>query len=274
MNLIDRRKHMFSAGSTGYMPDPRPLGRAWSRSVDWAFEAADMNVGDIILPLKNLASHGPGLQGDRLSCVAFSVAAVIRQQINYNPSLLHLWYCSRQNHGAEHKLTGTYISSCLHAMDNRGFGPESLWPYDLSDDAAIEVPSLEVRQYADDNRKRVHYLRMKDDYEQSYSFHRPLIVGLRIGDTFLEYEGGEHDVLSSAGRSAYGGHCVAAFGFRTRYRGGSLEREHAIVNFWQGWGSPLTDAEGYHIDGQCAWISEEIMREATDVWSVALPRSP
>ena len=274
MHRIDKLKEYFQKYPDPYKEDLNPEDRPWSQSRDWLFHHEDLmlsgQTNDIILPLKRISLT---LQGGVPSCVPSTFDSIVQQATGIKTAIRYLWYFSRRNHGLENAVTGTYISSCLHAANKHGYSPDHLWPYTENYDDIVTVPGIQAMQYADDNMLITsNYYRTygRENKKTAYQLHMPLMVGFNVGSTFLEYEGKEDDSLHSLGNDKQGGHCVAAVGVRYRYRNGSLREEHAIINFWNDWGGSLTDAEDNVLPSQCAWIDEDVMDESIDCWAVKI----
>lgn len=163
------------------------------------------------------------------SCVGFSLAEALyaawRARGIERPKLASpgfIWWNSRKTHDAERLNSGTYIRMALRQMKAIGFCSNEVWPSTNGEDMwhFAEKPSIAAFRGAFDQRlDELEYYRVTglgdsrvNSWKLALSRNNPVVFGIPIGRSFLEWDG--KGVIDSPDDAAIaGGHAMCALGY-------------------------------------------------------------
>lgn len=180
-----------------------------------------------------------------------------------------LYYNERLLAGDVDKDDGGYISLACQSVQDHGVCRETLWPYDPA--RMFERPPLAAYEEAYDHRvgyspllgARTSYFRITagstvrgDDVESSVRAKHPVIVGLEVGQPFVDYfvNGTGPDWQFGPPARPIGGHAMTIRGVRRTSTGARL----FLARNW--WGNGGLAAFPGH-----AWINEAWLATASDI---------
>lgn len=203
-------------------------------------------------------------QGALGSCVANSILQAVRgsqvRQGAVAPKLgsrLFGYWVSRAYHHATDVDDGTYLRTFFQGLNQFGFCPESVYPYDVARYAAMP-PSAAFRAGFDQHAPTV-YKRIQSanaarvaDIKRALAAGYLVTFGTLVSEDFARNQLGDAPLSAPIGKTIAGGHALCAVG----YDGDDFE----VVNSWsEDWG-----ARGY-----CTMAADYLTwAETTDLWIV------
>jgi hypothetical protein len=246
----------------GYIPDA-PSDK------DWRFEAIRPKMqpkfsgNDVIIPVTRTHRTQVGS-----TCVTNALlrAAEIRSDLENKPlpdlSAQDLYFKSRLLHDATERDEGTHIRCAADAWRGTGVCENALWPDNY---ATINSKPSGVKTWMDafDRVAKIdaHYrissfgASYLSDIDTAIRALHPPVVGLALGQEFVDYRGGGH-VFSPPNRIV-GYHAMIITGVRYVHSG----PEFLLFNSWGAdWG-----------DSGNVWISSGYMSTGMDTWVVTTP---
>jgi len=248
VSVLTTLRSALGVRGLGYRPD-KPDGRDRMLSALGLPEAPlDSVLYESLLPQRLR-------QGGSQSCVAHAWAQAIQLDRILDgdaqaplPSRRAIYRWARDFDGGPIRDAGTYLRSAARAVTVHGIPPESVCPFELSKINA-EVPWAAYRA-GHDARGPQGYYRISpgdlDGIRRALSAKKPVVFGLFVPRSFLALDGPA--TIDVSREPAVGGHAVTAIGYdKSRVR---------IVNWW---------TERWR-EGGCAWLTNELMAQALDVW--------
>lgn len=194
-------------------------------------------------------------QGQRPTCVAFAVTAA-HEAFRSDPSLIDdlseeaLYWGCKCTDGNE--ISGTYFSSAAIAIGRWGQPLETEWPYEPLRPLGIAyVPPTQAggKGWYKSALRKISVL--PNEIHKCIEDGVPVVLGLRIFDTFFHPDSAGHISNPQPGVRHHGLHAVLVVGF--------LESELLIRNSWG-----ITWALGGY-----AWISDTYLRDhASEAWVI------
>lgn len=194
-------------------------------------------------------------QGPTNSCVAHAWCQAIRlsqaldgvsQELT---SRLAVYWLARAESGDQGSDGGTYLRSAAKAITRFGLAPERVWPFELGK-VNRALPWSVYRAAHDRRGPRGYYRIVPGDLNgirRAVAAKKPVVFGMVVGASFVEDVG--PTTIDRDSGAILGGHALCVVGYDAhRFR---------IVNSW-----------GTHWrDRGFAWLTDERMRTATDVWA-------
>lgn len=234
----------------GYIADPKD-----DRDRVWMPRAARFSGSMVLLPQTTPISD----QGSLSSCVANATcdALELLTQTPVQLSRLTLYWLARDTHGDACRDEGTFIRAAFGVLRRLGIPREDLWPY-IEANVNVRPPILALQSGWDhrlDGFERIvaRGSARGDEVEAAIRSGHPVVFAVEVGKPFAEYSGG--DVAFDAPARSIGGHAMVIVGVRRT----STRRLFLVRNSWgEDWG--LREIHGH------AWISEEYLATATDLW--------
>lgn len=212
------------------------------------------------LPNKNLPLTSMTNQANTNSCVGFAIINAYvtarriakRESYELDCSEAFTYYKARELSGLQDRDQGSFIRDGLKTAQNDGISLEQYHPFNpltintvpdwLS---TITAKALRIKNY--------YRLLTLQEVKLAISNNFPVIVGMRIDKTFLNYKGGVYESSPSGSEEIIGLHAMCLIGYNNET--GAV----FIKNSWgRNWGS-----DGY------VWYSyASFMKDQFEMWAV------
>jgi C1A family cysteine protease len=158
-------------------------------------------------------------QDDLGACTAFAVGKGLREflQAPKNEaraplSALFLYYETRKLRHATETDSGATITDAMKALAGSGIAPEATWGYDISKFA--QVPSATAYNAAKATKLATGVqLAGLEDVKKALMRHQPVVMGMRIYNTFRDVPANGLLPMPLPGDIMVGGHAVTVLGF-------------------------------------------------------------
>ena len=192
----------------------------------------------------DLRSQCPAVynQGSLGSCTANATAgalhftnAELKREI-FVPSRLYIYYNTRVLQGTVNQDSGASIRNSIKSVVNQGYGPETSWPYKISQ-FKIKPPKA---VYTDSTKRKlttVCYQRVDNSdiaaLKSAVSANNPVVFGFSVYDSFMSSKVSNSGVVPMPARKerVTGGHAMLIVGYN------DLSQRFTVRNSWgSGWG--------------------------------------
>lgn len=206
-------------------------------------------------------------QGSAPFCVSHGIAQALRccQILSAvrSPRLASRLWIMYLAHAIEHDVDGfdgAFVQDGFQVLEQLGFPPEQVWPYDDRTDGNYRVkPPADVFRQAFDRIAPLDYSRILtfgderiDDVKRALAAGHPVVFGTQVSESFCNGETGPgFTVDTPVGIPMAGGHCLLSVGYDSNDR-------FRVVNSWsEAWG-----------DRGKFWMTADYMAapDTIDIW--------
>lgn len=204
-------------------------------------------------------------QGQLGSCTANAIGAAIqfdrmKQNISdFTPSRLFVYYNERVIEGTVESDSGAQIRDGIKSVADRGAGPESGWPYDITKFAQKPPASAYEDALKDRAVSYQRVVRTLSQMKGCLASGFPFVFGFAVYESFESQQVADtgHAPMPAHGDAQIGGHAVMAVGYE------DANQWFVIRNSWgSGWGM-----QGY-FTLPYAYLTEAGL--SSDFWTIRL----
>ncbi|MDB5097077.1 MAG: cysteine protease [Cyanobacteria bacterium RYN_339] len=158
-------------------------------------------------------------QDDLGSCTAFAVGKGMREFLQVSKkeahkplSALFLYYETRKLRHATETDSGATITDAIKAISTAGISTDATWSYDFNK-FAIQPPAAAYAEAKANKLTTGVQLAGLEDVKKALLRHQPVVMGMRIYNTFRDVAADGKLPMPQAGDILVGGHAVTVLGF-------------------------------------------------------------
>lgn len=197
-------------------------------------------------------------QGNTSSCTGQSTSQALRLAYLHAKvscpelSALTIYYWGRAESGEQDTDGGSYLRDVIQGVKRFGCADEATWPF--HEERVNVGPNPTAYRNAYDRRGPRAYYRVPpnpDDVRRAIAAGYPVVGGWQVSQSFMDWDG--HGAIGAQTVNILGGHAMPICAYDPS-------------GFWllNSWGT------GWGRDGGYALVSEDFIRQGTDLWAIDL----